>query len=315
VRAVLVLVILSFASPARADDELAEAKRLEATLEYEKALAIVDRVIAHGGADPSRIAELHLLAGRLAAGLDRSVIAEDHFAKVLALEPDAALPEGTSPKLTAPFYAARSRAKPLRVTATITWGLVTIVPDPDPLQLVVGVQAHIVDHAGHHSDLDAPHALRVQLPEGVTALEIAALDGTGNHVWVAPAPADSAAPKPTGVAITNPSAPAGPAFYGRWTTWAAVSGVALAIGGASAWRFSVAQDQWNADRAAGTHDFTELRAIEDRGRQWGLAANISLGVAAATAITATIIYLTHHTEPPPVSISATPRSIDVVGRF
>src|SRR4051812_12229978 len=92
------------AGTARAGDDLAEAIRLEAALEYDQALAIVDRMIAAGTVtEPARLAELHLSAGRLAAGLDHADIARDHFARALALRPELALPAGTSPKLTAPF--------------------------------------------------------------------------------------------------------------------------------------------------------------------------------------------------------------------
>jgi hypothetical protein len=313
VRALPLLLIVAMAAPARADDELAEARRLEGVLEYEQALAIVERVLAHGGADPTRTSELHLFAGQLAAGLDRPVIAEDHFARVLALRPDTALPEGTSPKLTAPFSAARSRVTPLRVTATITSGLVTIMPDPDPLHLVSGVQVHVVDPAGHHADVGEPRGLRVQLQSGVTALEIAALDAAGNHVWVSSAPPDSAATKrPHEEPVIGP--PVSRPLYARWSAWATLSGVALASGGLCAWRFRVAQDQWNTGKSGG-HDYSELVDLESRGRRWGLAANISFGVAAAAGLTAAIVYLTHRDEPPSIAITATPESIGVAGRF
>jgi hypothetical protein len=36
-------------------------------------------------------------------------------------------------------------------------------------------------------------------------------------------------------------------------------------------------------------DFTELQGIEDRGKRWGLATNVGLGVTAATGI-ATIVF-------------------------
>lgn len=127
------------ASPARADngsavrDDLAEAIRLEAALEYDQALAIVDRVIAAGTTtEPARLAELHLYAGRLAAGLDRRDAARAHFAIALALSPALALPAGTSPKITAPFEAARAASSPLRVHATPAGAVI----DADPLGLV-----------------------------------------------------------------------------------------------------------------------------------------------------------------------------------
>ncbi|MDB4958936.1 MAG: hypothetical protein JWO36_6505 [Myxococcales bacterium] len=312
-RALSFLVILAVAASAHAEDELIEAKRLQGALEYERALVIVERAIAHGGADSARTAELHLLAGQLAAGLDRAAVAEEHFAKALTLRPDAVLPEGTSPKLTGPFGAARSRVTALAVSATIHAGLVSVDPTSDPLHLVAGVHVHVVDPTGHHADVSEPHALRIQLQPGVTALEIAALDASGNHLWDSRAPNDSAAlPQVQNVLPTVPIRTT--ALHARWSTWAAVSGVALVGGGLCAWRFGIAQDQWRADKASGTHDYSELVAIEDRGHTWGLFANIGFGVAAASGVTAAILYLTHRDEPP-ITVTATPGSIGVAGRF
>lgn len=101
-------IVLVLAATAHAD-ELDDARALEANLAYEKALALIEAAIAHGNADSHRLAEMYLEAGKLAAGLDRALEAEDFFAHALAIDPTLALPEGTSPKITAPFYAARSR--------------------------------------------------------------------------------------------------------------------------------------------------------------------------------------------------------------
>ena len=51
--AAVVVLLLVAASPARAEDELTRARQLEAALEYDQALAIVDQVLARGGADPA----------------------------------------------------------------------------------------------------------------------------------------------------------------------------------------------------------------------------------------------------------------------
>jgi hypothetical protein len=315
VRALLIILLFALAGQARADDELVEAKRLEAVLEYERALALVDRAIAHGGAAPGRLAELHLLAGKLAAGLDRTMIAEDHFARLLALQPDVALPDGTSPKITAPFEAARARIIPLHVTATISGGFAAVSVESDPLSLVAGIHVRVVDPAGRPSDVDEPHALRIQLPPGTAVREIVARDANGNDVWVAPAP-----PEPTVTDKQSPESSRSPntierqtPLYGRWGAWAIATGVALASGGVCAWRFGVAQNQWN-DWKQGGHDYSDLVALEDRGRRWGLAANISFGVAAATGITTMIVYLTHRAEPP-VTVTVTSESLGVAGRF
>lgn len=301
---VLAGVVLATA-PARAQggDELAEARRLEAALDYAGALAIVDRTIAHGGADPGRLAELHLLAGRLAAGLDRPQIAEGHFARLLALRPDTTLPDGTSPKITSPFATARARSSPLRVSVTAVKGLVTLVADADALGLVAGIQVAVVDATGQHRDVADRRATRIAIPTGTTAIEVAALDTSGNRIWLGSVPAEAA------VVIEPPRPPPpheSPSRIARWSTWAAVSTLALGTGGFAAWRFSVAQHDWDQLRTAGTHDFTDLQAVETRGRRWGMTANIALGVGAATGIAAVILYLRDDTGEPRVLVGAGP---------
>ncbi|HTL35912.1 MAG TPA: hypothetical protein VL326_22435, partial [Kofleriaceae bacterium] len=74
-------------APHRDDAELVHVKELEAKLEYEEALTLVEKIIARGGADTQKLVELHFLAGKLAAGLDRVDVAQEHFARVLSLEP------------------------------------------------------------------------------------------------------------------------------------------------------------------------------------------------------------------------------------
>ena len=269
------------ASGARADttaqgsaashDDLAEAIRLEAALEYDQALAIVERLIASGAAsDPERLVELHLYAGRLAAGLERQDAARAHFAIALSLDPTLALPPGTSPKITAPFDAARATSQSLRVHATPAGAMI----DADPLGLVRRTDGFV------------------------------AYDEHGNVVWRGAAPA---APPTTPRATIETR----PGFAGRWTTWVGVAGGALVIGGLCAWRFQVAQDDWNRASQDGMHDFTQLRAIEDRGNRWGVATEVGFGVAAAATVTAAILYVVHR----PVPVIVGDRVVGIAGRF
>ena len=277
-RLVAIALVLCVTASARADDDLAEAIRLEAALEYDQALSVVTRILDRGTTtDPAQVAELHFYAGRLAAGLDRADVARDHFARALALRPDLALPAGTSPKLTAPLEAARAASVPLRVHATRDGARIVLVADADPLGLVAGIALDGVRRIG--LSIDAPPSAR----------EVAALDAHGNVLWRGETPAPFAPPPP-------PPAPS-PSFAARWTTWAAVSGAALVVGGLCAWRFQVAQDDWNTFSQDGRHDYTQLHAIETRGEHWGLAADVGFGVAAAAGITATILYVTHRPSP------------------
>lgn len=283
----------------RADDAaLGDARRLEANLEYEPALAIVEELIARGGATPAQLVERHLLAGRLAAGLDRADVAKAHFARVLALAPTTSLPAGTSPKLTEPFEAARVIAAPLVVEARAGVAAEIIVKT-DTLSLVAGLSARLVDNRVLRGE-----GTRVEIPRGTWAVEVSALDEHGNVLWSAPV--DRAVDSDGGPARAHVP------FYRRPTVWLGIGTFTLAVGGLSAWRFQVAQDDWDAQRAAGMTDFTDLQAIEDRGRRWGVVANISFGVTAAAGITAIVCAVVG--KPKVVAIHATPsESLLVVG--
>jgi hypothetical protein len=268
VRLVAIVVVLGLAGTAGADSptsppELAEAIRFERALDYDQALAVVTRILERGTlTDPDQLAELHFYAGRLAAGLDRADDARQHFAIALALKPDLALPAGTSPKLLAPFEDAHATTVKLRAHATAEG---SVIVDADPLGLVARTTI------GH---------------------EPRALDAHGNVVWRAESPA---VPPPS--ASPAPLPPSPPGIAARWSTWAVVAGGTAVVGGLCAWRFEVAQDDWNRFSQDGHHDYTQLRVIEQRGERWGLAADVSFGVAAAAGVTSAILYVMHRPVP------------------
>jgi hypothetical protein len=313
----LAIALVLVAAPARADDELAEAHRLEGALEYEKALVLVERIIAHGGADPARLADLHLFAGRLAAGLDRGASAEDHFARVLALRPDTRLPEGTSPKLTVRFEAARIRGiPPLRVTTTFAHGVATIAPAADPLGLVAGIAVRVVDSAGKPDEVSDRAARHIAIPANTHATEIAALDASGNRVWVGDAPAEPVViappppPPPHHDEVPHRSA------LSRWPTWAISAGAIAAIGGGFAWRTKSLQDEWNRLRTEDNqHDYSSLQSIEHRGRTYAIAADVSFGAAGAAAVVALILLATEHEPKPIVGVMPGSATIGFGARF
>ena len=276
-RALVTLALLAAATTARADDELGEARRLQGALEYEQALALVERAIAHGGADHDRVVELHVLAGTLAAGLDRASAAEDHFARALALAPAATLPDGTSPKITAPFDAARARTPPLRISTRVVAGEIVVDVADDPLHLVAKTQ-----HAGQR---------------------VVALDTYGNELWT------------TTIVVPPPPPPPPPRRpAARWPVFAIATGVALGAGALCAWRFQVAQDEWNTLRAEdGQHDYSQLVAAENRARAWAIGANVAFGVAAAGAIATTIVLVVDRRRRAALSVS--PTAFAISARF
>ena len=256
---VLVAVATAHAQPAQGDrqrvsEALQKIAQLEQQLEYEQALVLADRTIAEGIATRDQLADLHLIAGRLAAGWDHPDIAQQHFAKLLALRPETTLVAGTSPKLQAPFDAAKAAPHELEMHL-VFYPTMHIVIDRDPLHLAAG-----------------QHVL------GKRRFEV--VDEHGNEVAAMQGPATFF---DGGVQIHRRSR--------GWIPWAAASGAALIAGGLSAWRYGVAQDEWNREND-GMHDYTRLSSLEERGQRWAIAADVGFGLAAATAITAIILYAT-----------------------
>jgi hypothetical protein len=201
---------------------------------------------------------------------------------VLALAPATTLPEGTSPKLTEPFDAARARAVPLRVHAALDGMTMVFTVDADPLALVHGAAVLLADT----SVRTERSALRVELFSGAQLAEVRALDAFGNIVWRETA---------NGVlleishASRDPGPPPAP-LYRRWYVWGVATVVALGVGAGCGAQMRSQQDKWDELKGLGTTDYSVLQDIEARGRGFALAANISFGVAAATAITGAIMF-------------------------
>lgn len=293
-RAALALVLLaSLAYGDATRDAIERAHELEAKLAYDEALVIVESAIQSGQSDRARLVELHLIAGRLSAGLDRAKAAEDHFAVVLALDPARTLSDDTSPKISVPFTVARTKTQPLDVKLDATKTSVRVQAAP----LVAGIAVRYKDGRTQ------TNRAGTSLPAAGEVVEVQALDSYGNVLWTGAPPVEHVE-KPI---IVTPHEE--PGLFGRWTTWAAITGIALAAGGVAAWRFDVAQDEFDYRQKAGMTSFTDLQAIEDRGRRWGLTANISFGVAAATAITSIVLFVRRPT------LIATPNTVGVAGTF
>ncbi|MEO6773847.1 MAG: hypothetical protein ABI467_12670 [Kofleriaceae bacterium] len=309
---VLVLVLVAVvatvhAQPAteraRVSQALQTVAALEQQLEYEQALVLADRTIASGISTRDQLADLHLIAGRLAAGLDHPEVAQQHFAKLLALRPDTALVAGTSPKLTAPFEAARAAPHALAVTARIEADRVVVEVASDPLHLVAGLRVECSGagpvHGGH-----LEHALVATIPAGVIAIQAIVTDDAGNEL----ATLALAAPLPpmAGTARVQRSA--------AWIPWAAASGATLLAGGLCAWRFGIARDEWNRLND-GTHDYSQLHAIETRGQRWAIAADLGFGLAAAAAVTAAIVLATGRESEPRGGLAFTGTGAAYLARF
>jgi hypothetical protein len=242
--AVLLLLLVSIAHA----DPLDDAKRLEAQLDFEPALLIVEKLINDGGNDRAHLVELHLFAGKLAAGLDRRDVAEDHFARAISLAPSTTLPEGISPKIALPFAAARAHSGPLRITEE---GQV----ESDPMNLVATIRS-----------------------KGVNFTTRVAVDVHGNVLWTQPHTSG-----PVGDYIIDDS-PKARRHRRRFAIAAGISVATYVATGIAMWRFNHAQEEWSDLKVVGMTDYTQLKSVEQRGRRWSYAANA--GIAASIAMTA-----------------------------
>ncbi len=300
--------------------ELQQVRDLEQKLEYERALVLADQVIARGGLDHLALALLHFEAGKLAAGLDHPDAAQDHFARALALVPSLELPAGTSPKITTPFDSARAQPHELHVDYHRQEGQVTVTADPDPLHLVASVQIRVLDASGQGEELttrDGP-PFTIRLPAQAKELEVRAFDEHGNQLYLSKDFGDGLRETPGAWQLGHPHH--GPWYRSVKVLAAAGIGSIAAFGGFSAWREHVAQDEWNQlNNDPMAHDYSQLRAVEDRGRSWALAANISFGVAGALTLIGALAWVSSHSGPPTgspvIAITAGPGTVGVAGRF
>src|SRR5437870_5819451 len=108
-RAVIVLALLVSARAfAEGNPYLGRAKEYLEELKYDKANEALDQALKFGANGPAELVQIYRMWGEVAAALGDAADAEKYFTRLLSLEPSAALPEGVSPKISAPFDAARA---------------------------------------------------------------------------------------------------------------------------------------------------------------------------------------------------------------
>ena len=316
--------VLPSASPARADGSsaLARARAHLAAVELDLARAALDEALRAGESSPGELAEIYLLSGRVAAALGRSAEAVDEFERLLAIDPDAALPPGLAPKIVEPFETARRRqAAPLRVRARLTPGAepaVVVVVESDPLHMVAGARAVVTAAAGGDQTVAVTGRtqMTLRLPRARAArIALAVVDAHGNRLGEASfaggdARGDrrlsaSVAPVEEEVRSPPPAGPPARPLVARWYLWAGVS--ALMMGGGV--YFAIAADnseekldRWGAE--SGTHDASAALDLDARGRRQTLFANIGFAAAAVTAGVSGWLLWRSRRARPPATVSA-----------
>lgn len=110
-RKILIAMLLGVlaALPARADSpKLVDARRAVEAVDYEAARRLLLEALRDGDNSPAAVGEIYRLSARAAIVLGERDLAEQYYRRWLAIDPTAALPGDTAPKLREPFVAAQA---------------------------------------------------------------------------------------------------------------------------------------------------------------------------------------------------------------
>lgn len=305
-----VALVMVAVVPARADQHdnayLTQARESLAALEYEAAFHALEKALLSGKSDPATLAATHQLLGEVHGALGHLADAERHFRQLLALNPDATLAEGTSPKIRAPFSAAQEHVRAhgslsARCTVDQASTSVSVHVDSDPLSMIAGARALFrgVDGSERAIETRGTPPMTLALPAaGRIELVCAVLDEHGNHlieigswddplVLAAPARLLSAS---RGGAGTH-EAPRSRSLFARWYLWGSLSVAAAGAGlyvGLEARADQDALDRLN--RNSTSHSFSEAEEVERRGQRNALLANIAFGTAGVLAVVTAVTW-------------------------
>jgi hypothetical protein len=214
------------ASPANAvEDALAAAQRAYGDVDYAKCKDNADKALNVPADKPSRVDAWRLI-GLCSAALNDTDKARDAFKHMLAIDRDARLPDGLSPRFTSSFREAKGAfvtGSPLAFTIVserVDGGVRTIrIKLVDELDLVQKIAWHSPNGAQGPPVKAAPQQ-ELQLPADVDVTVIA-LDQGGGEVAVLLLPAKKAeAPAPTAPQVKADDQP---------FPWLAVGGIAAGV--------------------------------------------------------------------------------------
>jgi hypothetical protein len=312
-------IVVAFVHTAHAESALDDARKAVDSSDYMGARTALTAALDAGNASPSDLAEIYKLTGVVAGALGEADAATAAFAKWIALDPKAALPPGTSPKIMRPFSAASEKAKKgellkVRTETSVTPPSITVIVAADPLHLVAG--AHVmasVDGALEQAfDGKGHDRIKIDLPKGKRLdLRVAVLDSQGNHLVelgsadvpiVIVGEGTTALDHDVSAVLqtkhespkTSPATPSHPRpLYATWWVWGAGAAV---FGGVGAYfgfaGRSAANDLDHLNATSSDHQFSEARDLESTARRDLLVFDIGMGIAGAAAIGAAILYVT-----------------------
>ncbi len=306
--------LVALAGTARADDApLDEARRDVDNSDYLPARTHLSAALAAGNASPDELAEIYKLTGIVEAAVGDASIAQGAFAKWIALDPKAALPAGTSPKITRPFEAARKKAGKLEVKTETSAEppSITLVVVSDPIG-IVRARVHVSADGKREQKLerDGKDKITVELPRGKRLdLRVEALDEHGNEVAVlgsreVPIVITGAEgeqhedhhEQQHEVKVTKhaPAPPAEPrSWYASHRTWGIATAVAALATGAFAYlTYSDISDLNHLNATSLDHPYSDAQSVESRARRDLFITDVGAGLTGAFAIGTAILYLT-----------------------
>lgn len=272
--ALLLVCALAGTAVAGDDDPLARARAAAADLRFEEAARLLDQAWRTGTDDPVRARAIAALAGEIGATMGDRAAALRWFALLAAMDPDAALDRGTSPKVNAILEEARAGLHGAHLDVALRFDRARRIVHLRPID-PLGAIAEIRLGGGPAGRRD------LAIPWRRATLAIDLVDAHGNVLLrtrraVAPMPAAAAVAART----------ARPSWYARWSTWAGVAGgLAVTAGGLALWSAATSRELESLHRESETHQASEALALERRMQRTAIAAEIAgAGAAVAAAV-------------------------------
>jgi hypothetical protein len=307
----VILALCGTFSVARAD-RLAEARRAIDEVRFADARKLLVEAIDAGGASPPELRQLYELSAQAAIVLGQRELGEQYYRRWLALDPAAALPPGSSPKLSDAFVAAKAYMAAhgrLAVKAERRATEVLVIVESDPLAMASSAAlagASTTPRVAFAADRRASLAL----PSQPAALRVFVLDDRGNQLLVIDVAAEASdGPNSGGNGGANGSGTNGahsngklvgpPApreeprpFLRQWTTWGVPAG-GLLLAGAIVGIVALGQQSKLADdiKRSGENFFPDADARHDQIRRNATIAIALAGADALFAIPATVFFI------------------------
>lgn len=301
------LMALLVAPRAHAEDSnthLERAQEALASLEYETALHSLEKALLTGRSGPDELKVVYRLLGEVHGALGHSAEAEQQFRRLLALDVEAGLSDGASPKLLAPFSAAQRYMRTrdtLAARCTVDEGSasVTVHVDADPLSQVSGARVvyRVAAGAEHVLDARGNAPLTLQMPAGERIeLTCAVLDEHGNRLveigsWEEPMILTATVKRDVMTPRKAPRRARSRSLFARWYLWGTAS--VLTAGAGVYFGLEARSNQQELDdlqRTSMEHSYSDVEKVERRGKRNALLTNIGLGAAGAFALAAAVTW-------------------------